>query len=235
MSDNIYNDLTDPHNSASVYQAFLKTDAEIIDSRIANSYIVDYGKVIKVNDNKTVNVQHIVRTVLLNGTVLPPNISVGVEVLFPQSASFGMSWTIAVDDPVLLLGFRDYVPNTATAKCAIDNEEPEIFSHYKKDNLKAVPMCGIGNANTVVINEKDGKLIIKNGDASLLTLIESLIAEIKVLKSVATAVTIGTGLVSATGGPVTGTLTTVAGLDISSANITNLNTIKTNFEKLLEA
>jgi len=115
---------------------------DIILSWASSLFMVDYGVVTKINSDKTIDVQHVVNPVSINGTVLPPYKTTSVEVMYPQSACFGAYWPINVGDVVLLLGTKDFVSKTADVTADVTGVPPKIFSHYQQRNLKAIPLSG---------------------------------------------------------------------------------------------
>jgi len=114
------------------------SDKELMWSVIAAMFMADYGIVKKVNSDKTVDVTHIVKPVSISEEQLPPVVSEQVEVLFPSSAAYSVSYPIAVGDKVLLIGLKNFVDT-------VDGTEPKwldrAFFHYSQETLKAIPLC----------------------------------------------------------------------------------------------
>ena len=167
--------------------------------------------------------------------VLPPTITNGVELLFPQSASFGMKWPIAVGDPVLLIGLKDFIPKTASVQASADGVRPPIFSHFKQETMKAIPLNGgvstpavtqvVDSSNNLIVSTtgsgkerhllgSTGTFKVANGSASLATIITNLNTYLT---------TFATGLNA-------GTLTSQA-----SALVASLTTLVVSINALLEA
>ena len=221
----------DPSNPLSIAGHYNYTDRTLIDGLISAKYFVDYGFVTAVNSDKTVNVTHAIKQVMLDGTVMPDTQTSNVEVLFPQSASFGQSWTIAVGDLMMLVGFKDLVHLVASAT---NSSVPPVFSHYNTSNLKAIPISTKNALNPVCLfYESAGKIVLQNQSQSLMALIKSLIDEIKAINTKITNTTDVTTITAPPGGgPCYGSLT-IPALAISSSDQSNLSTIESNFQQLL--
>ena len=148
------------------------TEADIIKSILNSYFIVDYGYINKVNPDKTVNVTHAAKPVLVDGTELPETTTDNVEVLTISGQGFSLQWDYKAKDKVLLLGFKDYVPSVDSVEQAT---VPKAFTHYSRATIKAIPLCIFsddakfkikiedGNLNI----ETDGNITIKCGDATV--------------------------------------------------------------------
>ncbi len=171
---------------STVYNYLKMSDAQLMDSRIANTYIVDIGIVKSVTDNKSVTVLHSTRDVTIGGDKFPEVVSNNVEVLFPMMGGLSIEGEIKVGDIVLLIGTRNVVPTTVGITQA--TFPPDNF-HYVQSNLKAIPVAGINTASVaisalggvfslsssgVVIDSTSGKLRLKNTAGSLYTVINTL-------------------------------------------------------------
>lgn len=156
------------------------SDRQLIQSIIAESFMVDYGIVQAVNDNKTVDVEHAVRAVTMAGIVAPskvldPTITRGVELLFPVMSGISIAGTVAKGDGVLLVGLRGLVPTTE----GLDRSSaPPEFWHYSQQTLKAIPLSAM-KATSVQFGEQGGKAFLRNASQSLYTLVDSLEAALQ--------------------------------------------------------
>jgi len=133
------------------------TDRTLIESLISSFYIVDYGFINKVNADKTVNVTHAKKQVLLDGSELPVIETPNIEVLTICGAGFSLQFDYKAGDKVLLLGLKDFVKKVAEVKNA---ETPEIFIHYNRTTLKALPLCVFSDEAKVKIQIENGKMTI---------------------------------------------------------------------------
>jgi hypothetical protein len=163
-------------NPLTVLDFFPVSERQKIQSILAESIIVDYGIVRSVTNNKTVDVEHAVRRVLMGGIQAEPivqdaRITYGVELLFPSSASFSQSWTVAVDDGVLLVGLQNVLPTT---EGLTESAQPPEFWHYSSQTLKAIPLQAVNANSSVQFGENGGKAFLRNQAKSLYTLLDSL-------------------------------------------------------------
>lgn len=150
-------------------QATGLTDKDLITAILSNFFIVDYGYINKVNPDKTINVTHAAKPVLMDGTELGETTTDNVEVLTIAGAGFSVQWDYKAKDKVLLLGLKDYVPKVNSVESA---EVPKAFIHYNRSTLKAIPLCIFSNDAKVIVEVKDGDLSVKtqkkiklNGDS----------------------------------------------------------------------
>lgn len=139
----------------STMQATSLSEKDLITSILNSFFIVDYGYINKVNADKTVNVTHAAKPVLMDGTELGETTTDNVEVLTISGAGFSINWDYKAKDKVLLLGLKDYVPKTENVTKA---ESPKAFVHYDRATLKAIPLCIFSDDAKVVIDIKNGTL-----------------------------------------------------------------------------
>lgn len=152
-----------------IIQATGLSEKDLITAILANFFIVDYGYINKVNPDKTVNVTHAAKPVLIDGTELGETTTDNVEVLTIAGAGFSVQWDYKAKDKVLLLGLKDYVPKVNSVESA---EVPKAFIHYNRSTLKAIPLCIFSDEAKVIVEVKDGDLSVKtqkkiklNGDS----------------------------------------------------------------------
>lgn len=141
-------------------QATGLSDRDLITSLLNSFFIVDYGYINKVNVDKTVNVTHSAKPVLMDGTELPETTTDNVEVLTVSGAGLSIQWDYKAGDKVLLLGLKDYVPKVKNVTKA---DIPQSFLHYNRETIKAIPLCIFDNKAKMQITVKDGVLTIGNG------------------------------------------------------------------------
>ena len=140
-------------------QAMSLSEKDVITSIINSFYFVDYGYINQVNSDKTVNVTHANKTVMIDGTELNETITNNVEVLTVCGAGFAVNFDYKANDKVLLLGLKDYIPNVANVKKA---EVPSSFVHYDRATLKALPLCVFSDEAKVKMMIEEGKLTIES-------------------------------------------------------------------------
>lgn len=147
-------------------QATGLSEKDLITNILRNFFIVDYGYINKVNADKTINVTHATKPVLMDGTELPETITDKVEVLTISGAGFSIQWDYKANDKVLLLGLKDYVPRVEDVSKA---EVAKAFVHYDRATIKAIPLCIFSDKAKVQMIVKDGVLTIadSNGTAAL--------------------------------------------------------------------
>ena len=141
-----------------IIQATGLSEKDLITAILANFFIVDYGYINKVNPDKTVNVTHAAKPVLMDGTELGETTTDNVEVLTISGAGFSVQWDYKAKDKVLLLGLKDYVPKVDKVENA---EVPKAFLHYNRSTLKAIPLCIFSDDAKVKIKVEDGALNIE--------------------------------------------------------------------------
>ena len=139
----------------STLQATSLSEKDLITNILNNFFIVDYGYINKVNADKTVNVTHAAKPVLMDGTELGETTTDNVEVLTISGAGFSINWDYKANDKVLLLGLKDYVPKVDDVSKA---EVPSAFIHYDRATIKAIPLCIFSDDAKVKIDIKDGTL-----------------------------------------------------------------------------
>ena len=136
-------------------QATGLSEKDLITAILSNFFIVDYGYINKVNPDKTINVTHAAKPVLMDGTELGETTTDNVEVLTIAGAGFSVQWDYKAKDKVLLLGLKDYVPSVDKVESA---EVPKAFLHYNRSTLKAIPLCVFSDDAKVIVQVKDGTL-----------------------------------------------------------------------------
>lgn len=141
-----------------IVEAMSLSEQDLITAILRNFFIVDYGYINKVNADKTVNVTHAAKSVLLDGKELPETTTDNVEVLTISGAGFSIQWDYKAKDKVLLLGLKDYVPKVDGVEVA---EVPKAFMHYNRSTLKAVPLCLFNDKADVTIKAEKGSLTIE--------------------------------------------------------------------------
>lgn len=140
-------------------QATGLSEKDLITNILNNFFIIDYGYINKVNADKTVNVTHAAKPVLLDGTELGETTTDNVEVLTISGTGFSIQWDYKAGDKVLLLGLKDYIPNVGNVSKA---EVPKAFLHYDRTTIKAIPLCIFSDKAKVQITVKDGVFKISN-------------------------------------------------------------------------
>jgi hypothetical protein len=140
-------------------QATGLSEKDLITNILKSFFIVDYGYINKVNVDKTVNVTHATKLVLLDGTELPETTTENVEVLTVSGSGFAIQWDYKAGDQVLLLGLKDYVPKVNKVTKA---EVSKAFFHYDRATIKAIPLCIFNDKAKVQIGVKDGVFTISN-------------------------------------------------------------------------
>ncbi len=195
----------------------------LINSIVNAKYICDYGVVISVNSNKTVNVTHAVIGELIDGTRLQPTQTNNIEVIFPSSASFGMNWTISVGDKVLLIGLQ----NTMSVQDPFPIN-PIDFIHYGQNQLKAIPLGIPLTPPAVQINEVSGKIQIKNAIQSMYNLFNDINQALNVFSNATSQAAISAGGASSV------SLAAALVLLMASLN-TSILTAITDMNQLMEA
>lgn len=206
------------------------TDRQMILGVLAESIIADYGIVKAVTGNKTVDVEHVVRRVVMGGISavekpLEARITQGVELLFPSSASFGQSWTVAPGDGVLLIGLQNMVTSTAGLT---ESSVPAEFWHYSAQTMKAIPLQAIRSDSKVQFGEKDGKAFLRNQAQSLFTILNAIATH---TKQIAVDLQSATTIPAVVGSPLTFNPATIANF---VTDATNLASDATNLAQLLE-
>lgn len=135
------------------------TDRSLIESIVCGFFIVDYGFINKVNADKTVNVTHAKKQVLLDGTELPILETPNLEVLTISGSGFSLNFDYKAGDKVLLLGLKDYVEKV---KDVNEAKTPETFIHYNRSTLKVLPLCVFNSEAKVKIEIEKGKFSLES-------------------------------------------------------------------------
>lgn len=144
-----------------INQATVYSDKDIITSILNSYFIVDYGYINKVNPDKTVNITHAIKPVMLDGTELPETVTDNVEVLTLSCAGFSIQPDYKAKDRVLIVGLKDFVPNVEDVQTA---EVPKAFVHYNRSTIKAIPLCIFSDDAKIKVVAKDGKMTITTSD-----------------------------------------------------------------------
>ena len=131
------------------------TERSLIESILAAHYIIDYGFIKKVNDDKTVDVTHAKQLKTLDGKTLPATVTTGVEVLTIAGGGFSIKFDYKKGDKVLLLGLKDYVPKVEDVTSAT---ETTAYLHYSRETLKAIPLCIFNEDAKVTVEIESGKV-----------------------------------------------------------------------------
>lgn len=183
--------MSDPLN---IFDFTKMSDRQLIMGIIAESFMVDYGIVRKVTDNKSVDVEHAVRAVTMQGVVAPsktlaPTVTTGVELLFPVMSGLSTSGTVSEGDGVLLVGLRGLVPTT---EGLTQSSAPPEFWHYSQQTLKAIPLSAM-KETAVEFGENNGKAFLRNATQSLYTLVDSLEAALQTFMGASSQASITAG------------------------------------------
>lgn len=168
--------MSDQNNVFNIFDFLGISPRQIVESVISDMFAADYGIVLAVHGQTTVDVQHAVLSVTRAGItapakVMPPIQSNGVEILWPSMAGLSITGTVKAGDPVLLIGLRDLLPSTQGLTQA---KQPPEFWHYAQQTLKAVPLSGVTQA-AVQFGEAGGKAFLRNAAASLFTVLQEFI------------------------------------------------------------
>lgn len=133
------------------------TDRNLIEALLASFYIVDYGYINKVNADKTVDVTHTKKQATMDGETLPETVTKNIEVLTLSSAGLALQFDYKANDKVLLLGLKDFVQNTSDVSKAT---EQDVYIHYDRSSLKAVPLAAFDDNAKVTIKVENGTMKI---------------------------------------------------------------------------
>lgn len=136
------------------------TERSLVESILASHYILDYGFIKKVNDDKTVDVTHAKQLKTYDGQTLKATVTTGVEVLTIAGGGFSIKFDYKKGDKVLLLGLKDFIPKVEEVTSAT---ETTAYIHYARETIKAIPLCVFSDKAKVQIKIEDGKLTIGNG------------------------------------------------------------------------
>lgn len=135
------------------------SEKTLIESILASFYILDYGYIKAVNQDKTVNVVHAKRLKTYDGQSLNPTETDDVEVLTVSAGGFAFKFDYKKGDKVLLLGLKDYIPKVSKVTSAT---ETTSYQHYSRETIKALPLDVFSDKAKVVITVENGKLTIAN-------------------------------------------------------------------------
>lgn len=133
------------------------TDRDLITSIVNNYFILDYGIVSKVNDDKTINVIHAKIPVTTDGQQLKQLETKNLEVLQIAGAAFSLYIDIKQGDRVLLLGLKNFIAGVADVNAA---SKQESVLHYRRETMKAFPLCLFNDEAKIKLQAKDGTLKI---------------------------------------------------------------------------
>lgn len=183
------------------------TLAKVIDSRINQKFMCDYGVVKSVSSDGThVDVTHAAILTLVTGDQLPQTETKDVELLFPASSKFSIKYPVAVGDGVLLIGLKDYLASTLN----VQPIAPQAIRHYSQDTLKAIPFSAIPSSplsslevddngkweyltHGYSVNAQDQKIQLKNTAASIYTALDDFEAAVATFCGTAAQASITSG------------------------------------------
>ena len=131
------------------------TDKNLIESILYSFYILDYGFVKEVNADGTLDVTHAKVLKGYNGDSLKATVTNNVEVLTVCGVGFSFKFDIKKGDKVLLLGLKDYIKKVEEVSAAT---ETNVYMHYSRETLKAIPMCVFNEDAKVKIEVEGGTL-----------------------------------------------------------------------------
>ena len=134
------------------------TERSLVESILASHYILDYGFIKKVNDDKTVDVTHAKQLKTYDGQTLKATVTTGVEVLTIAGGGFSIKFDYKKGDKVLLLGLKDYVEKVEDVTSAT---ETTAYLHYTRETLKALPLCVFNEDAKITVKIEDGELAMK--------------------------------------------------------------------------
>lgn len=141
--------------SNSVFLSEKFTERTLIESILASHFIIDYGFIKKVNDNKTVDVTHAKQPKTLDGRTLPATVTTGVEVLTIAGGGFSFKFDYKKGDKVLLLGLKNFIPKVEEVTSAT---ETTAYLHYSRETLKALPLCVFNGDAKVTVQVESGTM-----------------------------------------------------------------------------
>ncbi|MBP5793619.1 MAG: hypothetical protein J6W46_08285 [Spirochaetaceae bacterium] len=147
--------------SNSVFLSEKFTDRTLIESILASHFIIDYGFIKKVNDNKTVDVTHAKQPKTLDGKTLPATVTTGVEVLTIAGGGFSFKFDYKKGDKVLLLGLKNFIPKVEEVTSAT---ETTAYLHYSRETLKAIPLCIFNDDAKVTVQVESGTMKVDTQD-----------------------------------------------------------------------
>jgi hypothetical protein len=101
-------------------------------------------------------VEHAIQPVVA-GEQQGTTITKGVEVLWPGGGGqLSAKWDLAVGDPVLLVGLKDFIP---TVGGALPQTE-QIPIHYTQETMKAIPMGAYKGTSAIPISVSGGVMTV---------------------------------------------------------------------------
>lgn len=145
----------------SVFLSERLTERNLIESIVASFYILDYGFIKTVNDDKTVDVIHAKQLKTTSGQTLKATVTTGIEVLTLCGGGFSFSFDYKKGDKVLLLGLKDYIPKVEDVTSA---SETTAYMHYRRETLKALPLCVFSDEAKVKVVVEEGKMSMDTED-----------------------------------------------------------------------
>ena len=151
------------------------TERDLIESIINSYFFIDYGTITKVNSDKTVNVQHAKIPVLENGKKLKALQSNNIELLTLSGENFSFNAGTKEGDKVLLLGLKDYIEKVSDVSGA---GEQSAYVHYKRDSLKAFPLCTFNGEAKVTVTVEDDTLKLDGKDNGGLVIAPELVTQL---------------------------------------------------------
>ena len=151
------------------------TERDLIESIINSYFFIDYGTITKVNSDKTVNVQHAKIPVLENGKKLKALQSNNIELLTLSGENFSFNAGTKEGDKVLLLGLKDYIEKVSDVSGA---DEQTAYVHYKRDSLKAFPLCTFNGESKVTVTVEDDTLKLDGKDNGGLVIAPELVTQL---------------------------------------------------------
>lgn len=150
-----------------VLNAIQYTDRTLIESVVSSFYILDYGFIKTVNNDKTVDVIHAKKLKTLDGEDLSEMTTKGLEVLTISGQGFSFNFDYAQGDKVLLLGLKTPVEKTGEVNTAT---ETTSYIHYSRESMKALPLCVFNDSAKIKVEAKEGTLnITTENDVNITT------------------------------------------------------------------
>jgi hypothetical protein len=133
------------------------TTRDLILDLLSAAFIADFGIVQAVGaGGATVDVEHAIQPVVA-GEQQGTTITKGVEVLWPGGGGqLSAKWDLAVGDPVLLVGLKDFIP---TVGGALPQTE-QIPIHYTQETMKAIPMGAYKGTSAIPISVSGGVMTV---------------------------------------------------------------------------
>lgn len=142
------------------------TERTLIESILFSYYIVDYGFIKSINPDETINVTHAKQLKTLDGVSLKATVTENVEVLTLAGAGFSIKFDYKKGDKVLLLGLKDYIKKVEDVTQAT---ETDVYLHYTRETLKAIPLCVFNKDAKATVVVKDGKIELNGNTKHFVT------------------------------------------------------------------